>query len=97
MDKRKYKTIKVVTCIVLLLICVLKMSIICDTHLHLNMKVDCNKCLLISNIRELIKNVLILEGIILLFIGFNIIRKVIGNNKNNIYINLVWMKIRLNE
>ena len=97
MDKRKYKIIIIITCLIFLLTLLLKTFIICDTHIHLNISEECNECLLIYNIRELIKNVFMIDIIIILFIGINIIRKVIEKNKNNIYINLVWMKVRLNE
>ena len=97
MKNRSYKTIIIITCLIVLLTLITKTFLICDTHIHLNISEECNQCLLIYNIQELIKSVLMIDIIILLFIGINIIRKVIENNKNNIYINLVWMKVKLNE
>lgn len=97
MRNRSYKIIIFILCLVVLITLLSKTFIICDTHIHLNISEECNKCLLIYNIRELIKNILRIDIIILFFIGINIIRKVIENNKNNIYINLVWLKVRLNE
>ena len=97
MNKRKYEIIIIITCLIFLFMFLIKTLISCDIHIHFNVGEECNYCLLISNIRELIKNVLMIGIIILLFIGINIIKKVVENDKNNIYTNLVWMKVRLNE
>lgn len=94
MKKSKYKIIKVTICIFLLLMLLFEMSIVCDIHDHLFNCEECAKCMLISNIQKLINNIFVTEIIIILCISVNIIRKVI---ENIIHMNLVWMKIRLNE
>ena len=96
MNKKIYKYILIIFCIVLLLLTINKLNI-CDDHMFLHSDIECIQCLLINSIEETIKNIYLITTIIILLNYFIILSNNIDNFKFNKYINLVSMKVRLNE
>lgn len=81
----------------LLLVILISILANCDTHMILCNNQKCEQCLFMYNIQNILQNIYILKQLGLILILLNIVRYTNDLFKNNTSINLISLKVRLNE
>lgn len=96
MKNKTYRKIIYVVCIIFLL-SINNFFISCDIHICNLNEEECNRCLVIYNLQEMLKNIFVITCIILLLFKVKILEKVVTVFKNIIYTNLILFKVILIE
>lgn len=97
MKNKTYRKIIYVICIIFLLMSINNFFISCDIHIWNLNEEECNRCLVIYNLQEMLKNIFVITCIILLLFKVKILEKVVTVFKNIIYTNLILFKVILIE
>ena len=97
MKNKTYRKIIYVVCIIFLLMSINNFFISCDIHICNLNEEECNRCLVIYNLQEMLKNIFVITCIALLLFKVKILEKVIIVFKNIIYTNLILFKVILIE
>ena len=97
MKTKTYRRIIYVVCIMFLLMSINNFFISCDIHIFSSNTEECNRCLIIHNFQELLKNIFVITCIAILLFKMKILEKVVTFFKNIIYTNLILFKVILIE
>lgn len=92
--KKKRNTL---ICIIVIFILLSNILIMYDSHVSVCTHIKCKQCLIIYNIKEIIKNICIIGFLAVLFISSQVINTILETLIYNFNKNLVRMKVQLNE
>lgn len=68
-----------------------------DSHIFECEKEECNRCVYIEKIQKVLKSIFNIKSIVFVFVANELINKIIIRLKNIFNINLIRMKVQLNE
>lgn len=97
MKEKMKKLLLRVSCIIFIFIILSNVFICYDSHMVMCNTENCERCLFIYNAKKILKNIFFINCITILLVSILQIDKFIAVFKEIIYMNLVMMKVRLNE
>ena len=93
----KKKINKLICIIILIFILLSNILIMYDSHVSKCTHLNCKQCLIIYNIKEMIKCICIMYFLLLFLVSLKMLNNFIKIFTYNIYKNLVMLKVKLNE
>lgn len=97
MKQTIFKPVIYLFCVVLLFMHISNIMIGYDSHIFECEKENCSRCIYIEKTQKVLKSILDINGIIFILVANNLVNKIIIKFKNIFSINLITMKVQLNE